>query len=148
MTTDPVSVARSGVEAYNSGDMEQFRSLLTPDSVYREFATGREIRGVDGIIEANQGWNDAFPGSSGEITNAFGSGDQAVLQIVWTGTHKGDLVTPNGTIPATGKQVRIPACQVVTVTNGKITATDHYFDSMTMLSQLGVLPAEQMASTT
>jgi len=139
---DTVSVARENIDAFNQGDKERFRTLLTPGSVYKEFATGRELQGPE-MVEEIWTWRDAFPDAHGEITNAFGSGDQVVLQIVWTGTQKGDLVGPMGTIPATGKQVRIPASQVLRISNGKIASTDHYFDLMTMLVQLGAVPAPQ-----
>jgi hypothetical protein len=36
---------------------------------------------------------------------------------------------------------------VVRVRNGKIISTDHYFDSMTMLVQLGVAPAPAASMT-
>jgi len=142
-TDDTIAIARENIDAFSQGDKARARSILTSDSVYREYATGREARGADEIVETSWGWRDAYPDAHGEITNAFASGDQAVLQITWTGTQKGDLNTPAGTIPATGKQVSIPACQVLTIRDGKIAEVDHYFDSMTMLVQLGVAPAEQ-----
>jgi steroid delta-isomerase-like uncharacterized protein len=140
---DAVSIARENIDAFNQGDRERFKANVAPDTVYREFATGREVRGVEEVTTTSWGWRDAFPDAHGEITNAFGSGDQVVLQIVWTGTQKGDLVGPMGTIPATGKQVRIPATQVLRIVNGKIASTDHYFDLMTMLVQLGAVPQPQ-----
>jgi steroid delta-isomerase-like uncharacterized protein len=142
-TMDAVTIARENIEAFNLGDKQRFGANLTPDSVYRELATGREARGVDEGTNTSFSWRDAFPDAHGEITNSFASGDQAMLQITWTGTHKGDLVSPAGTIPATGKRVTIPACQVITIHDGKIVRTDHYFDLMTMLVQLGVTPAQQ-----
>jgi steroid delta-isomerase-like uncharacterized protein len=142
---DTLSIARENVDAFSKGDQKRFQSLFASDAVYREFATGREIKGPDQITSAAWGWRDAFPDASGEITNSFASGDQAVLQITWTGTQKGALVSPGGTIPATGRQVSVPACQVARIQNEKIASVDHYFDMMGMLVQLGVAPAEQPA---
>jgi steroid delta-isomerase-like uncharacterized protein len=140
---DAVTIARENIEAFNQGDKQLFGANLTPDTIYRELATGREAHGVDEVTNTGFSWRDAFPDARGEITNSFGSADQVVLQITWTGTQTGDLVSPAGTIPATGKRVTIPACQVSKIHDGKIARTDHYFDLMTMLVQLGVTPAQQ-----
>ena len=142
---DVLTVARANMDAFNQGDSERLRGTLAVNAVYREFATGREIRGQDEVTKAGMGWRDAFPDARGEITNAFSAGEQGVFQITWTGTHKGDLVSPAGTIPATGKRVNVPACQVIQVREGKIAVTDHYFDLMTMLVQLGVTAAQPTA---
>jgi len=44
-------------------------------------------------------------------------------------------------IPATGKAVQLPACLVVTVRDDQIVEQHHYFDMVTMLTQLGVMPS-------
>lgn len=144
-TLDAVAIARDNIDAFNQGDKNRFRAALRSDAVYREFATGREIQGADEVTNVAFAWRDAFPDAHGEITGDFSTGDQAALQITWTGTQKGELVSPAGNIPATGKQVSIPACQIVRTRDGKIASTDHYFDLMTMLAQLGVAPAQQPA---
>jgi len=146
-TDDAISLARENIDAFSRGDKEHFKAQLTSDSVYKEYGTGREEHGAEAITATTWTWRDAFPDARGEIVNAFGSGDQVTLQIIWTGTQKGNLVGPAGTIPATGKQVKVPACQVVRVRDGKIISTDHYFDSMTMLVQLGVAPAPAASMT-
>jgi steroid delta-isomerase-like uncharacterized protein len=135
---DAVTIAKKGLDVFDHGDWDAFRNELTPDCVYQQFATGEEARGIEDNLRIARAWHDAFPDVNGEITNAFQSGDQAVLQIVWSGTHTGALVGPGGTIPPTGKKANVPACQVVTVRDGKIARTDHYFDVLTLLTQLGV----------
>ena len=137
---DAVTIAKKGIDVFDHADWEAFRNDLTEDTVYWQPATGEEIRGLDANLAIAKAWHDAFPDVNGEITNSFGSGDQAVLQIVWTGTHTGELAGPGGSIPPTGRQVRLPAVQVVRVRDGKIARTDHYFDLMSMFAQLGVAP--------
>lgn len=142
ITADAVTVARENIETFNKGDQQRFRSSLSADAVYREHATGREVQGADEVTKVSFAWRDAFPDARGEVTNAFAAGDQVALQLTWTGTQKGDLVSPAGTIPATGKQVNIPACQVITLRDGKVARTDHYFDLTTMLTQLGAFSTQ------
>jgi limonene-1,2-epoxide hydrolase len=41
-------------------------------------------------------------------------------------------------MPPTGRSVHVKACQVFEIHDGRVTATRHYFNLMTILSQLGV----------
>jgi ketosteroid isomerase-like protein len=59
------------------------------------------------------------------------------LELVWKGVHTGPLQMPNGTIPASNKRIEIPVCQIVKVEDGKIRSVTHYFDMVTLLSQIG-----------
>lgn len=135
----PLEVAREGIEAFNAGDRDRFRATMADGFVQREHATGRATEGADAAVENAFAWKAAFPDASGEITGSFADGEHVTLQIVWTGTHEGDLHGPDGmTIPATGQAVAIPACIVQRVRDGKGVDSDHYFNLLTMLTQLGV----------
>ena len=135
---ETIRVARRGVEAFNAADWQAVSADLADDSVYEEPATGRSLRGAEEIVEAERMWKAAFPDASGTITNALASGGTAVLEITWQGTQSGDLMTPMGVVPATGRRVAIKAVQVVEVENGKSRSNRHYFDLAGMLLQLGV----------
>ncbi|HZV52866.1 MAG TPA: ester cyclase [Candidatus Dormibacteraeota bacterium] len=135
---EAIRVARRAVEAFNAADWQAVSADLASDSTYEEPATGRSLRGVEEILEAERAWKAAFPDASGTITNALASGSTAVLEITWRGTQSGDLVTPAGVVPATGRRVAIKAVQVVEVENGKSKSNRHYFDLAGMLAQLGV----------
>ena len=141
MTDDATKLARENIDAFNAGDWQRFKATLASDSVYSELATQRSVRGPDEIAAISQGWRSAFPDAKGTVTNAIGTGDQATIELTWEGTQTGDLVGPMGTIPATGRRVKIPAVQVVRAAGGKLTETRHYFDLMGMLQQLGAMPA-------
>jgi steroid delta-isomerase-like uncharacterized protein len=132
-------IAEQDVEAFNEGDWEQTRRLYGGDGVYDERATGRRLEGGDEIAGALQSWRDAFPDARGTITNAFSSGDQVVQEITWEGTHSGELETPQGSIPASGRRVTIYAVQVVACEDGRIVENRHYFDMLGMLQQIGAM---------
>jgi len=142
---DAVDVARGSIEAFNAGDWDRFRSLHAEDVVEEELGTQRRIEGIDALLESNQGWKEAFPDASGQVTNAFESGDTATLEITWSGTHSGPLEMPDGELAATNKRVELRACQVFRVEGDRIAEDRHYFDMATMLQQLGVM--EQAATT-
>ena len=141
LTTDEiVKLARKQVDAFNSGDWEQMRALLASDSRYDELGTQRKIEGSEKIVELYKGWKTAFPDAVGTVTSSVASGNKAALEVTWKGTHTGPLVTAEGTIPASGKHQETPAAFFLTFEGDKIKESRHYFDSMTLLKQIGAQP--------
>lgn len=123
------------------------------NAVYEEMATQRRTQGRDATVQLAMEWRQAFPDAKGTIQRITASGNTVTAEILWEGTHKGTLTSPAGAIPATGKRVQMRAVQVATVEAGKLKQTNHYFDLMTMLQQLGATPqqtgaAAQQAGTT
>ncbi|HSE81900.1 MAG TPA: ester cyclase [Gaiellaceae bacterium] len=61
---------------------------------------------------------------------------RACIEVTWKGTHTGPLTTAEGAIPASGKPMATPGAVFYTF-EGKIKAMRQYFDSLTLLKQLG-----------
>jgi steroid delta-isomerase-like uncharacterized protein len=135
-----VKIAHKQIDAFNSADWEQMPGLLTSDTRYHEFATERSIEGLEQLIELFKGWKTAFPDAAGTVTSSVASGNTAVLEVTWKGTHTGPLTTAAGTIPASGKTQETPAVIVYVFEGSKIKTGRHYFDSMTLLKQIGAEP--------
>jgi hypothetical protein len=71
--------------------------------------------------------------------HAHESGNTAIDEGYFVGTHTGPLPSPTGeSIPPTGKAVRVRACDIATVENGVVTSHRFYFDQMEFLGQLGL----------
>jgi predicted ester cyclase len=68
------------------------------------------------------------------------SGDTAVTESTYRGTHTGTLRTPNGDIPATGKRVQGRQVTVQRVKDGQVWSEHLYFDQMEFLGALGLIP--------
>jgi steroid delta-isomerase-like uncharacterized protein len=141
-----IEIAKAAVSAYNEKDWSKCKDVLAADAVYDEKGTNRRIQGAGEIIEAWQGWAKAFPDSKATFVREFASGDTAVLELVWKGVHTGPLLTPTGNIPPSNKPIEMPACQVVQVEGGKIKSASHYFDMLTMLTQIGATGAVKTAA--
>ena len=132
-----IEIAKAAVTAYNEKDWSKAKDILAANAVYDEKGTHRRIQGAGKIIEAWQGWAEAFPDSKATFVREFASGDTAVLELVWKGIHTGPLQTPTGSIPPSNKPIELPACQVVQVEGGKVKSASQYFDMLTMLTQIG-----------
>jgi ketosteroid isomerase-like protein len=121
-------------------DLEAAARLYAPDAVMVTPDQG-ELRGSEQIVQYLKQFNDAFPDNRYEPAAKHESGDTAIDEGYFVGTHTAPLPTPTGEeIPATGKAVRVRACDIATVQNGVITSHRFYFDQMEFLGQLGLLP--------
>jgi predicted ester cyclase len=85
-------------------------------------------------------FNNALPDSHMVIDQTVESGDEVVVMGHFVGTQTGDFVTPNGTIPATGRPLNLRFVDYFKVVGGKIVDHQIVFDQMEMMGQLGVLP--------
>ncbi len=136
-----LQIGQASLEAFNDADWPRYREMMAPDVVYEEHATGRRIEGLDAYMAAAQGWKQAIPDGRSTIRHSTASGDTAVFEVVWEGTHSGPLESPGGTIPASGKRIRIPAALAVAVQGDKVRSIRHYFDLFSLLQQIGAIPA-------
>lgn len=132
-----IETAKAATIAYNDKNWGKLKAVFAEKGVYDEKGTGRRIQGIGQIIEAWQGWGKAIPDSKATFVAEYASGDTAVLEVVWKGVHTGPLQTPTGIIPASNKRIEVPACQVLKVEGGKVTSFTHYFDMVTLLTQIG-----------
>jgi steroid delta-isomerase-like uncharacterized protein len=136
-----IDIAKGPNNAYGKKDWEAARASVAPGVLYDELATHRNVKGVDQFVAVLQGWAKAFPDSKPTYQNAIASGTTVVLELTWHGTHTGPLQTPEGSVAATGKPIKVPACMVVETGDGKVKSIRHYFDMATLMQQLGISKA-------
>lgn len=132
-----IQTARASVEAYNEKDWEAAREALSPDIVYDEVASNRRVEGTKEVLNTWRGWAKAFPDSKGTIEEERVDGDTVVFCLRWRGTHSGPLSLPTGEILPTQKKIDVRGCQVIRLEDDVAVEITHYFDMLTMLSQLG-----------
>lgn len=140
MAQDNGRIARSLYDYWNERQFDKMAELMAAEGEIVLMGSGTRFRGPSGAIEFGQMWADGFPDGRATIENVVASGDHAVVQFTGRGTHTGALRTPAGEIPATGRSVTLDFCDVVEIRDGKIRLSQSYFDSASMLMQLGVTP--------
>jgi ketosteroid isomerase-like protein len=115
-------------------ERDHVRDLIAPDCDF----TGP---GMEGGRDVGLGFMnvfmDAFPGIQHHVRSVIESGDQVTTELEVVGTHTAPLYGPGGAIPATGKEVTIKSCNVWTVRDGIIQSYHVYFDSASVMAQLG-----------
>jgi steroid delta-isomerase-like uncharacterized protein len=133
-TAEPV--VQAAYRVFNGRDFGALESLCAPDAVLTNVATGEQYHGAAGVKAFMLGWLGPFPDGHIEIETLAQSGDVAVCEFRGIGTHTGTLHTPMGDIPATGRTVDVPFCDVIRVRDGRIVSIRTYFDSATFAAQL------------
>ena len=140
MPQDNVHIARSLYEHWNERQFDKVAELVAADGEIVLVGSDTRFRGPSGAIEFSQMWADGFPDGRVKIDNVIASGDHVVVQFTGTGTQTGALKSPIGEIPATGRSITLNLCDVQEIRDGKIRLVQSYFDSASMLMQLGVMP--------
>jgi steroid delta-isomerase-like uncharacterized protein len=140
MAQDNVQIARSLYDNWNERQFNKTAELMAADGEIVLVGSDTRFRGPSGAIEFSQMWADGFPDGRVKIDNVVASGDHVVVQYTGKGTHTGALRSPAGEIPATGRSVTLELCDVQEIRDGKIRSVQSYFDSASMLMQLGIMP--------
>ncbi len=137
MSQDARSVNRRFVEEYQTkGDRSVGEELLAPDFVDHSPSQGLPPT-RDGVFILFDALRSAFPDFRAKIHTQVLEGDTVATHKTFHGTHKGDFLG----IPATGKQVAFDVFDIVKVRDGKIVEHWNVVDQMTLMQQLGVVPA-------
>ncbi|MDO8617012.1 MAG: ester cyclase [Dehalococcoidia bacterium] len=138
---DLISKARAFVEAFNANDWARYDELMAKNGVYNEVGTGHQLRGTGEIVTALKGWKQAMPDAKGTVTSAVASGNRATLEVTWKGTQTGPFASEAGTIPPSGKSQTTPSAFLFDFDGDKIAEGRHYFDMLSLLQQIGAMPA-------
>ena len=120
--------------------LDRLLSVIADNCEAVDIPGNKTLRGRDGFKEYIMRWHKAFPDGKIEIPNLFCTEDQAVVEFIGRGTQTGALTYPQGEVAPTGKKVDMRFCDVLRVANGKIVHQSSYYDSMTMMYQLGFSP--------
>jgi steroid delta-isomerase-like uncharacterized protein len=135
-----IHIAEKLFEAINAHDLSRAEHYEADDYTF-------EAPGANGVQNGDQarayiqGFIDAFSDLHFELKQKIAQGDYVVINWVGSGTHTGPLRTPTGaTIPPTGKKVVVPGSNTYQIKNGKAVAGQTYWDMVTLLAQLGLMP--------
>lgn len=145
-TEQTLAIARRVFDAFQSHDLKAFRALLAEDAILRDPSSERVRRGPDAVVKAIEATLDAMPDVRPQVTNLFADGEQAVAEVVRTGTNTGELRMPHGSVPPTGRKIRLPECLIMRVRDGKVVSLAAYVDRLHVMEELGLVPSPGAAA--
>ena len=124
-------------EVFNRGNISLADKFLAPDFVEREELPPGVPRGREGVKQLTTMFRSAFPDFKATIDDLIAEGDKVVIRQTWTGTHKGEFMG----MPPTGKRMSIGVIDIIRIAEGKFVEHWGQMDNLSMMQQLGVIPA-------
>jgi steroid delta-isomerase-like uncharacterized protein len=137
MSNDAGSIIKGTIAALNSHDIDKLISFYMDECVYEDMALGRVSHGKEELKAFFQNMFVWSPDVKFESKSAFNAGDWAASEWVMSGTHTGN--TPQ--LPATGKKFSIRGASINQIHNGKVSRQSDYWNLMSFLQQVGLMPS-------
>ena len=137
-TVDHAATIRRMYELISAGDIDGFADLVADDFVEHEEALPGMEPTKDGLKQLFRVLRAAFPDLRMDAQDVIVSGDKAVARVSATGTHGGEFMG----MPASGRNVDVQLIDIIRFGEDGL-AREHWgiFDQMTMMQQLGAIPA-------
>ena len=133
-----VAAMRRLYELINAGDIDGFGDQLAEGFVEHDEAPGMEPT-KEGVKQLFRMYRASFPDMRMDVQEVLPSGDKVVGRIRATGTHTGDAFMG---LPPSGKSVDVQLIDITRFDDDGV-AQEHWgvFDALSMLQQLGAVPA-------
>jgi predicted ester cyclase len=135
-------IIRRGYDLAEKVDVKGWVSCFTPTGTFTDMSAGITYQGPEGPMGLGRPvevYATAFPDMHRELYRFVSVGDVVIVELALQGTNKGPLPTPMGIIPATGKRMDAPCCDVFRLIDGKIQSFNCYPSGTVIFAQLGVL---------
>jgi steroid delta-isomerase-like uncharacterized protein len=134
-TKENKAIFRRQIEYWNNKDMDLFWKNIPSDVVVHD--ESGKINNKDEYKKQLEWILTAFPDYKLAIEDLMAVNDRIVVRYTESATMKGVFMD----VPATGKNVSIPAIEIWRFENGRIKEIWMARDILTFLTQAGVIPA-------
>ena len=132
---EAIALLVDALSAWNARDVERMLSFLHEDHVLDSDTLPEPVVGLEAYRRYMEMYLRAFPDLRLDITQVIPNERFIVERWTAVGTHQGELMG----IAPTGRVTRIHGCSVYDITSRKILRSWRYWDTGTLLRQLGVL---------
>ncbi|HLA16710.1 MAG TPA: ester cyclase [Candidatus Limnocylindrales bacterium] len=134
---DHAATARRLYDLIGAGDIDAFGELLADDFIEHEETPGIPPT-KDGVKSFFRMQLAAFPDLRMDVEDVIADGSKVVARVRFTGTQHGEILG----MPATGKSVDVQVIDIFRFgDDGRVSEHWGVFDQLTMMQQLGVMPA-------
>jgi steroid delta-isomerase-like uncharacterized protein len=130
--TDPHAILDAFYDAYNRGAVDDAATLYADDASHTEVAQGRVAEGRDAIATGLRHFLASFPDAHWESERRIVNGGDAAVAYRLTGTLQSRL----GPFEPAGQRLDLRGVHLFRFGDGRIAATEDYWDSGTLGRQL------------
>ncbi len=126
------AVAEKWIAAWNSHNPDKMLSLFTDDIFYEDVAFGEGSHGSGELRKFVASEFEAVPDLELKLLRASVHNGHGTIEWAFSGTDKG--------IYKTGKKFSVRGVSVIDMRDGKISRNLDFYDSATIMRQVGLLP--------
>lgn len=132
----PSEIARRFFESQDQSRGAPDAELCADD--YRAHVSAYPVMDRAGHQEFAGSFYAAFPDLRHQVEEVVVAGDRTTVRFRITGTNTESFMG----MPATGKSVDITAIALLTIVGGKVTSLFGEFDQLSLMQQIGAIPAQ------
>ena len=130
---DPdAAIAEKWIAAWNSHSPDKMIPLFTADIFYEDVAFGEVSHGSDELRKFAASEFEGVPDLELKLLRANIHGGHGTIEWTFSGTDKG--------VFNTGKKFSVRGVSVIDVRDGKISRNLDFYDTATLMRQVGLLP--------
>lgn len=138
--TTVLEIAKKEGEAINRHDADAYAAGYAADATASDPQYPEPLKGRKAIRKDIVDFFTAFPDIQSKVLNIVVSGNTLAFEVEMSGTHKGPLITPTGTIPAANKHMQMRGGRFMRInSHGQITECNRYYDLTGIMQQLGLM---------
>jgi steroid delta-isomerase-like uncharacterized protein len=133
---------RNLFEAANRKDLQAVAESYAPLAVAHDPGYPKPLTGREAIRKDFEAFFlKGMPDAKMNIISMMSKSSTVVAECAFKGTHTGPLETPDGTVPATNKQIELRIAIFYAGFNekGQITEERRYYDMAGLMRQLGLM---------
>lgn len=119
-------------DSFNNGNYKVLDDLFSENAAGPDKAQPEGKRGAEGAKELIKNFREAFPDIHVEVESQIEEGDKIATMWKMSGTHKGKFMGKE----ATNKKVKISACSVDRISDGKVVEYNTYRDDLRLMQQI------------
>ena len=121
------------------GDVETLVGMCQPDAVHTN--SDGTFRGPQGVRDLFGPMLDSLSEREVQINNVVEADDTIVVEYVFRFRNTGPIVTPQATIPPTGKTASLRMIAIYEMRDGKVAGSRGLYDRLDLVTQLGLMGA-------
>ncbi|MCB9135830.1 MAG: ester cyclase [Anaerolineales bacterium] len=130
-----LTLLNQAFDAWNQHDLQTYSEIYTPDAVIHGLAP--VPLDVPTALMGYEGFFTGFPDIHIEKLDTVSENGQVAVHFRITGTHEGTFLG----IPATGQKIDVTGMSILQYKGDLIRERWNILDRMTMMQQLGAIPA-------
>jgi predicted ester cyclase len=137
-----IELIRNAFEALRRKDLDACVGFLAPGFIINLAGAPHQMRGPRAWRKNAEILFSAFPDIQIDVDDMFASNDKVAVRARFSGTHSGEFL---GKQP-TGKRIDYQSHELYRIADGKVAEEWICSDTLTMMTQIGAIPARHLLS--